>query len=792
MKNIRKFLSLVLLIILLSANFVTTSAYWWEGDGTQKNPYKIRAIFDLAQLAIEVNNGNSYDNIYFSLEADIEASYWNKTPGGDDYTDGKGWIPIGTDENPFNGKFNGNEFVIKNLEIKSSSAFRKPAGLFGCIGGNGEVQSLGVSGGRINGRTIGGIAAENRGTIENCFNTSILNMNSADSKESGIGTENGGGIAGLNSGKINNCFNSGEINISSGSDSATYKNTGGITGFNSGEITNCYNSGAIYNRTPDTGVRSGYPCFTYAGISAINSGLISNCYNAGRIITFRERHSFYSEISLRNNPGAVVTNCYYIEENKNVTDDMLLEMTKLKINMEESGFSDMLNFEAFSDTYSEDVQLNCGHDIKYYPQLRVFANSDKLKEISLKSAAHNDVHLNEEAFSEGNGTKDNPYLIYTAKQLNHIREHTGENIYFKLMTDIDILNFVENDKDPNAYVYYSFVSLDGHYNVGWKPVGTEEKPFNGVFDGNGFSINNLTMSRRNDTYSGLFGYIALNGEVKNLTLTGINIIGGTGVGAVCGYNEGTIFNCNIFGKIEGTADFDGFAGINKGSITDCVGTYRTAVSILGGASGYISNEIVKRVFISDTAPIKKDAYSIKYVYPRTKKLFQPDEIITRYEVLEYLYNLLKLDRKKKAWPFSDIDEKHTDMAYEFKANNIIGGYGDNTFRGETGISRAEFVEIMAKILQVSNLKDSLLDNNRFTDIENHWAKNNIIIFSNLRFVNGYEDNIFAPENQITRAEFVVMVNRIIGVQLSGSSGVFDDLNYTHWAFRDIMSSVNIS
>ena len=83
-----------------------------------------------------------------------------------------------------------------------------------------------------------------------------------------------------------------------------------------------------------------------------------------------------------------------------------------------------------------------------------------------------------------------------------------------------------------------------------------------------------------------------------------------------------------------------------------------------------------------------------------------------------------------------------------------------------------------KILNKNNNSESDTQHS-FTDIKNHWAKSTIKDFVDKGYVNGYSDNTFKPNNDITRAEFVVIVNNVFG--LTKSSGkIFNDTK-SHWA-----------
>lgn len=84
-----------------------------------------------------------------------------------------------------------------------------------------------------------------------------------------------------------------------------------------------------------------------------------------------------------------------------------------------------------------------------------------------------------------------------------------------------------------------------------------------------------------------------------------------------------------------------------------------------------------------------------------------------------------------------------------------------------------------KVLNTSN-KNTI---NRPTDYKGHWAESVINEFVDKGYISGYSDNTFRPDNSITRAEFVSILNNVFG--LSKSSGkVFSDTK-THWAKNSI-------
>jgi len=138
---------------------------------------------------------------------------------------------------------------------------------------------------------------------------------------------------------------------------------------------------------------------------------------------------------------------------------------------------------------------------------------------------------------------------------------------------------------------------------------------------------------------------------------------------------------------------------------------------------------------------------------------RPLDKMTRAEVATIIYRLLTDESRTKfktdSSVFSDVSSADwfgTAVSTLAKAN-IMSGYKDGTFLPNAVISRAEFATILSKFAENQSGSSS------FTDINEHWAKNFInTAFSN-SWVSGYSDNTFRPNQPITRAEVMTMINR---------------------------------
>ena len=124
------------------------------------------------------------------------------------------------------------------------------------------------------------------------------------------------------------------------------------------------------------------------------------------------------------------------------------------------------------------------------------------------------------------------------------------------------------------------INLDGKYILGcdidlsdvenWKSIGDSENPFTGIFDGNGYSINNLTINVEDSNAEnvGFFG-VTENAVIQNVDFINANVVtpedfinGSSAVGIVVGTARGTEFdNINISGAVTGYESIGGLAGV---------------------------------------------------------------------------------------------------------------------------------------------------------------------------------------------------------------------------------------
>jgi hypothetical protein len=142
----------------------------------------------------------------------------------------------------------------------------------------------------------------------------------------------------------------------------------------------------------------------------------------------------------------------------------------------------------------------------------------------------------------------------------------------------------------------------------WTPIGNDDNPFTGSFNGFGRIINGLTIFTTDEVYQGMFGYTA--GTVKNLGLFDISIAGTTdNYGGVAGANRGVIENCFVTGVITGIDYVGGIAGrnISDGEAVPIIKNCYTTAKVSG--STWVGGIVGENMNNDGAAPIVENCYA---------------------------------------------------------------------------------------------------------------------------------------------------------------------------------------
>lgn len=144
-----------------------------------------------------------------------------------------------------------------------------------------------------------------------------------------------------------------------------------------------------------------------------------------------------------------------------------------------------------------------------------------------------------------------------------------------------------------------------------------------------------------------------------------------------------------------------------------------------------------------------------------------------------------------AGEFYDI--KSTFWAYEainaLSTEGIITGYSDGNFLPQKAITRAEAAKMISETLALEFSQASVTN---YADVPNsHWAFQYVQAATTSSIFNGYEGNIFKPNEPITRAEVATLLTRAFNLEHNGTISSFSDLNQNHWAYLNIQTLASL-
>lgn len=173
-------------------------------------------------------------------------------------------------------------------------------------------------------------------------------------------------------------------------------------------------------------------------------------------------------------------------------------------------------------------------------------------------------------------------------------------------------------------------------------------------------------------------------------------------------------------------------------------------------------------------------------------LFGPEDKVTRAQVAQIFYRLLKDQNVAITASFSDV----ADDAWYAKAVNtlaslgIIKGTSEGKFDPNRAISRAEFCAIATRFAKVASTVK-----NPFADInEQDWYYTAVTTAASYDWVNGMSDGNFHPHDVISRAQAATIINRMLGAAADRSyvdshvTNPYTDVSTTHWAYYQIIEA----
>ena len=325
-------------------------------------------------------------------------------------------------------------------------------------------------------------------------------------------------------------------------------NLGGLVGYQGANISNCYSTSRAF-ATSRVGGLVGY---AYAGT-------ITNSYAVGYV----EGTTEVGGLKGANNGTRTVTNSYWCFETTGQEASAGTAVTNMG---EENSVTNMVKQTGYNSwNFSEIWNIDEGTSFAYLRDM------PKPNNVVLRNIQRDKIYAN------GDGSQQNPYIIRTVAQLKAIKY--DRFAYYRLGNNIN-LSSIED----------------------WPMICNILFPFKGELDGYNYTISNLEIENSSGTYMGLFAKNA--GTIKNLKLDGFSISGSGYIGALAGYNDGTISNVSATNVtiISSGADFiGGLVGYsNSGNIELCYTTGNVngvaGTDSIGGLIGYSIGTTINKCY----------------------------------------------------------------------------------------------------------------------------------------------------------------------------------------------------
>jgi len=542
---------------------------WLDADGTKENPYIISDLKDLnglVALSAEADY-NGFAGKYIKLGADIVlnegyATNWSKE--APKYS----WTPIGSKSIPFAGIFDGDMHSISGLYVKTTAQY---AGLFGYIKTANNYPEATIKNLKVlnsyfetTAADCGSIAGYAKANFDTVYSDAIVISSNARV----------GGFVGIGDGavRINECWFAGLVRNTG----AKSTRTGGFIGNHySGTVTmtNCLNTGTVdvsaytTNNYPMAGGFVGQVGYKNAPVVKV---VIENCLNAGRQLVATSNTSYGAFTGyLYEKAELTITNTYSDKSKCGSLGYYSLNDTAgtNKIN----GYSGASNKETVKTLLSK-CFITAGDTLQGldFDNIWTAVKGGTPVLTKFKEKAVAPIVADTSWLQEADGSQEKPYIISDRNDLYGLAKlvNEGNNFAGKLIElNADI---VVNTGDANDWDEFAPEFI-------WTPIGTSNKPFAGILDGNMHTISGLYFYTDSKN-SGFFGVIQnASGKiatVKNLNLTNSYFVSSKqNIGGIVGYINGGELNtiksdAIVIGNYNASADarLGGFVGMSAGKV----------------------------------------------------------------------------------------------------------------------------------------------------------------------------------------------------------------------------------
>ncbi|MEG6616818.1 S-layer homology domain-containing protein [Peptococcaceae bacterium 1198_IL3148] len=161
-------------------------------------------------------------------------------------------------------------------------------------------------------------------------------------------------------------------------------------------------------------------------------------------------------------------------------------------------------------------------------------------------------------------------------------------------------------------------------------------------------------------------------------------------------------------------------------------------------------------------------------------------------LINHFTDFAVLQRNKQPSTFSDVNSDSFGWAEKpiqyLSIKGVVSGGGDNLFHPEQVVTRAEFVSMLARALQLQT--DTVTT--KFSDVDpNHWCAAEISAAVEAGLISGYHDGTFRPDNPVTREQLAVFLNRVLGLKpLNQQLDFADQADIAPWAWDSVWVAAN--
>jgi hypothetical protein len=226
---------------------------------------------------------------------------------------------------------------------------------------------------------------------------------------------------------------------------------------------------------------------------------------------------------------------------------------------------------------------------------------------------------------------------------------------------------------------------------------------------------------------------------------------------------------------------DGTSSIVPGTIRYDSKGRATGIAVRSGASG--------RASVLEAEPV--EALFAPYVSGYAAGSFGPQRPVTRAELAALLAKLTPVDNDTRtvgdrATAFRDVPQAFwaAEAVERASAAGWMGGKSDGRFSPNDSLTRAELAVVLVRWreAQASGLS-------RFPDAASHWAASSIAAAEREGWITGFADGSFRPDQSVTRAELIVLLNRVLGrPPLPEGGQSWSDVPASYWASGAIRSA----